>query len=99
MSNSTDDAGNGSILQLTISDGKQSQILHSLDASLLKVRLENVERLRKVIEQHPVAPTTDPKICSCCGQPINLGYFHDSTIAPTVADLKKALSQIPKISI
>jgi hypothetical protein len=52
MSNETDDAESGSILWLTISDGKQSNILHSLDASLNE-RLENVERLRNANEEDP----------------------------------------------
>ena len=41
--------GDGSILELTISDGKQSQILHSTDH--LKERLEKVEVEREKTEE------------------------------------------------
>jgi hypothetical protein len=59
MSTMSEDKDEGA-LELTISDGKQSQILHSTDH--LKERLEDIKQKREDTDDD------EPEICECCGQ-------------------------------
>ena len=65
--------GEGSILEETIDDGKQANIIRSSDH--LKDRLDRVIRVRdeNEVEPNEVEPNDEeheeePEICKCCGQ-------------------------------